>query len=322
MSSPNEQALSMAVDWLVRHEAAALSRMELEAFEEWLSKDASHQVAWDRVNTALSAPINTIRRLQPHDQGSHVRAAMQTLFKTRRRRVLRGALSVGGVGLLSVLVADRLAPLGQVMADLRTGTGERRKFFLDDGSTVLLDARSGVDVSYVAGVPVLQHRAGAMIITRAFSSSTSIKIHTRDGLAQMESGSMMSRIHADRSEVIAIDSNIVLQSRSLTQLLLRNGEGVRFSSSLTERLHGDVLSRTSWQQGMLAVDDWSLAEVAQALEAYFPGFIRVSPSAAKLRVFGIFELEVQQLLDTLAEILPLQIRRLGPFVSIDSRDVL
>ncbi|MFC3217208.1 hypothetical protein [Comamonas sp. JC664] len=56
--------------------------------------------------------------------------------------MLRGALALGGIGVATALVADRLTPLGQLMADWHTGTGERREFTLADGTTVLLDARS------------------------------------------------------------------------------------------------------------------------------------------------------------------------------------
>lgn len=111
------------MDWLVHREASEPSAADREAFQHWLDQDASHRGAWERVNSALAAPLQTIRTLQPQTEGQPVNAALQTLFKTRRRRVLRGALGVAGVTAASAFVAHRWAPLGQVMADLRTGTG-------------------------------------------------------------------------------------------------------------------------------------------------------------------------------------------------------
>lgn len=320
-SCSNEQVMHAAVDWLVRHEAATLSDAEQQAFEHWLNKDTLHRTAWTRVSTALSAPLSTVRSLQSQAEGVHVQAAMQALFRTRRRRVLRGALAIGGVGVATALVADRLTPLGQVMADLRTGTGERREFTLADGSTVLLDARSAVNVRYESGVPELQHRAGALLAARSFAGSSPLRIHTRDGLVQWESGRVMSRIHADRTEVVAMDNAVTLQPRELARTVLNTGEGASFNALKLERLLGNALNRVAWQQGMLAVDAWSMAEVAEALQAYFPGFIHVSPEVSELRVFGIFRLDVPELLSTLAQILPVQIRRLGPLVSIDGKSV-
>lgn len=319
MTAPSipTHALHTAADWLVRQEAAPLNEGDRQAFAQWLRQDPAHQTAWERVNTALAAPLATVRTLQPQAEGLHVQAAMQALFQTRRRRVLRGALAMGGIGVTSAFVADRLTPLGHAMADLRTGTGERRSFTLADGTTVLLDARSAVDVHAIAGTTVLQHRTGALIATCAANGSSPLQVHSRDGQVQLDAGRMMARILADRTEVVAMDGPLTLLPREHAPSVLRTGEGARFSARGTEPLHGNALGRTAWQQGMLAVDDWPLAEVAQALQAYFPGFIRVSPSVAGLRVFGIFQLDVPQLLQTLTEILPVHIHRLGPLISID-----
>lgn len=318
-AAANEQALSEAVDWLVRHEVAPLHDEHRQAFELWLNTDAMHQAAWARVNSAFAAPLNTVRNLQAQAKGVHVQVAMQALFQTRRRRVLRGALAMGGVSVTTALVAERLTPLGQLMADLHTGTGERREFTLADGSTVWLDARSAADVRYVSGVPQLQHRAGALIVER--SGSGALRIRTQDGLVQLETGRLMSRIHPDRTEVVAMEGIATVTPGELSPALLHAGGGASFSAQRLEPLPGNALDRTFWRQGMLAVDNWPLAEVAKTLQAYFPGFIRVAPSVADLQVFGIFRLEVDELLSTLAQTLPVQVRRLGPLISIDRRQV-
>lgn len=318
---PPAQALGAAVDWLVRHESETMSDADRQAFEDWLHQDAHHRAAWQRVTSALAAPLEAVRSLQAHTEGLHAQAAMQVLFRTRRRRVLRGALALGGMGLASAWVADRLTPLTQVMADWHTGTGERRAFTLADGSTVLLDARSAVDVHYAAGVPVLQLRAGAMVASRPHAGTAPLQVRTRDGVLLLSAGRMMGRVYADRTEVVALDQGLTLRPNEAAQAWLHTGEGARFSARQIEPLPGNPVQRAAWQQGMLAVDDWSLAEVAQALQAYFSGYIRVSPSVADLRVFGIFKLDVDELLNTLSQMLPLRIQRLGPLVTIGERGV-
>jgi transmembrane sensor len=312
-------ALRAAVDWLVRHEAETMSAADQQAFKRWLQQDAQHQAAWERVRSALEEPLTAVRNLQAHTEGLHAQAAMQALFQTRRRRVLRGALALGGIGVANAWVADRLTPLGQVMADLRTGTGERREFKLADGSTVLLDARSAVDVHNAAGTPALQLRAGALIATRASAGAAPLQIRTRDGVALLDAGRMMGRVYADRTDMVALDQGLTLRPRETAQALLQAGQGASFSARQLLPLGGNAVERAAWQQGMLAVDDWPLAEVAQALQPYFSGYIRVAPSVADLRVFGIFRLEVDALLNTLSQMLPLQIQRLGPLISIGEK---
>jgi len=312
-------ALHAAVDWLVRHEAETMGAADHQAFARWLQQDAQHQAAWERVRAALAEPLTAVRHLQAHTQGLHAQAAMQALVRTRRRRVLRGALALGGLGVATALVADRLAPLGELMADWRTGTGERREFMLADGTSVLLDARSAVDVHDAAGVTVLQLRAGALIATRAGAGASPLQIHTRDGVALLDAGRMMGRLYADRTEMVALDQGLTLRPRESAQTLLHAGEGARFTDHRLQALGGHAVQRAAWQQGMLAVDDWPLADVAQALQAYFSGYIRVAPAVAELRVFGIFRLDVDALLTTLSQMLPLQIQRWGPLIRIGEK---
>ena len=161
--------------------------------------------------------------------------------------------------------------------------------------------------------------AGALIATRAFTGPAPLSIHTRHGQVQMDAGRMMSRVHTNRTDVVALEGLLHFQPRELAQSRLRTGEGASFSGSTLERLQGNAVNRAAWQQGMLAVDDWPLVDVMNAIQAYYPGFIRVAPSVSGLRVFGIFQLDVQLLLDTLAQTLPVQLRRLGPLVSIDAK---
>lgn len=312
-------ALRAAVDWLVRHEAETMSAADHQVFARWLQQDAQHQAAWERVRSALAEPLTAVRSLQAHTEGLHAQAAMQALSQTRRRRVLRGALALGGIGVASAFVADRLTPLGQVMADWHTGTGERREFMLADGTSVLLDARSAVDVHDAAGVPALQLRAGALIATRSAAGAAPLQIRTRDGVALLDAGSMMGRVYADRTEMVALDQGLSLRPREAAQVLLRAGQGALFSAHQLQALGANAVQRAAWQQGMLAVDDWPLAEVAQALQPYFSGYIRVAPAVADLRVFGIFRLDVDELLTTLSQMLPLQIQRWGPLIRIGEK---
>lgn len=316
-ASPDDRALNEAVEWLIRHEAAPLKDADLHAFEGWMYADAMHQAAWHRVNTAMAVPLSTVRNLQAQIPNVHVQAAMQALFHKRRRRVLKGALAVGSIAVTAGLVVERLTPLDQLMANLRTGTGERREFTLTDGTVVLLDARSAADVRYASGGLELLQRAGAILVKHA--STRALSVRTQDGQVYMEAGQLMSRVYADRTEVVAMEgvASVTLKERS--PIFLSAGEGASFNAQRLNPLLGNPLDRTSWQQGMLAVDSWPLADVATALQAYFSGFIRVAPSVADLPVFGIFRLDVQELLDTLVQTLPIRVRRLGPWISIDRR---
>lgn len=314
---PDSAALEAAVDWRIRQESAALSAAEQQAFEHWLAAAPDHRAAWARVGSVLADPLATIRNLQAREEGLHVQAAMQGLFRARRRSLLRGALALGGMGVTAAITADRWLPLQELVADLHTGTGQREQFALDHGGTVLLDARSSANVHDGDGTTTLHLRTGALIAAPAPADAAPLHIRTRDGLVRLGTGKAMCRVHAAHTEVVAMEQPLVVRAFDGRQAIVPPGGGARVTAQAIERLHGNSLGRTLWQQGMVAAEDWPLQDLIAALQAYYPGFLRLSAPASRLRVFGIFRLDVDDLLATLAHTLPIQIRSLGPVISID-----
>lgn len=318
-SASRDRALDAAVDWRVRQESNRFGERERQAFEHWLSCDPDNQAAWARVSGGvLEAPLETVRAFRERGAMPHAQAAALALHKVRRRRVFRGALAVAGTAATAGLLADRLTPIGELTADLHTGTAQRKNFTLADGTDVLLDARSAVDVLHRSGATQLRLRSGALIATPAASSASVLTIDTPHCRVLGEGARVHCRALASATEVVAMDSALQVQLADGRSMRLRAGEGASASNEALQPLAGRAADRAAWRDGMLAVQDWTLGETVDALRAYRTGFIRVSRPAAALRVFGIFRLDVDDALAALAYTLPLQVQRLGPWlVSID-----
>ncbi|WPH17242.1 DUF4880 domain-containing protein [Variovorax paradoxus] len=319
-SASRDRALDAAVDWRVCQESNRFGERERQAFEHWLSSDPDNQAAWARVSGGvLEAPLETVRAFRERGAMPHAQAAVLALHKVRRRRVFRGALAVAGTAATAGLLADRLTPIGELTADLHTGTAQRKNFALADGTDVLLDARSAVDVLHRSGATQLRLRSGALIATPAASMSASVlTIDTPYCRVLGEGARVHCRAHASATEVVAMDGALQVQLADGRSIRLRAGEGASASNEALQPLAGRAADRAAWRDGMLAVRDWTLGETVDALRAYHAGFIRVSRPAAALRVFGIFRLDVDDALAALAYTLPLQVQRLGPWlVSID-----
>ncbi|MGJ7489356.1 DUF4880 domain-containing protein [Variovorax sp. ZT4R33] len=318
-SPARDPALHTAVDWRVRQETNRFGERERQALESWLASDPAHRAAWTRVNCeVLEAPLNTVRAFQGRGAVSHAEAAVLALQKVQRRRVIRGALAVAGVGATAGFLTDRITPIGELMADLHTSTAQRQSFTLADGTDVLLDARSAADVLRRSDGMQLRLRSGALIVKPAASRLSVLSVDTPHCHVLSEGARVHCRVHASATEVVALDGLVQVQLVNGRSVRLRADEGISALSEALEQLPGRAADRAAWRDGMLAVRDWSLGEVIEALRAYHAGFIRVSESAAALRVFGIFRLDLEDALAALAYTLPVQMRRLGPWlVSID-----
>lgn len=313
----NDEALQAAVQWRVRQEAGRFDAQAQRRFEQWLQADALHRQAWERVGaTVLEGPLATVRAWHGRgDAGSGASAAQaveQTLFRARRRRTLRGALAVAGMAGTAGLIAQRQVPLDELWADVHTRTAERRTFAWSDGAAALLDARSAADTTHTAEGRRFILRAGALVATPARGQS--VTVETAYGTAVAHAGRLACRLQGDGLEVVAQEQGALLRTPAGQTARLQAGDGAHLSARGIERIAGPALARTAWQRGMLAAEDWSVGEVIDAVRPYTAGFLQVSAAAARLRVFGVFRLDADEVLDGLAYLLPLKIVHLGPWL--------
>lgn len=71
-------------------------------------------------------------------------------------------------------------------------------------------------------------------------------------------------------------------------------------------------TRVDWLDGCIDVRNEPLGELIELLRPYRSGLLRISPEAARVRVYGVFPLDdSDQVLRSLGETLPIQVTRYG-----------
>jgi transmembrane sensor len=229
----------------------------------------------------------------------------------RRRNLLRGALGVGGMAVGSAFVAHRHAPINQWMADLRTGTGERRDFALPDGSTVTLDARSAADLDFGPGRRTVILRQGTLMAHAAHPApgqGGAFTVRTAHGQVRALGTRFVVRQDADSSLVSMLEHSVEITTPQGASQVLEQGRSARFGPAGITEDATEPGTASAWQHGMLEAHDLPLGEVVQALRAYRAGVIRVAPRAAALHVYGTFSLDdTDRALAALAETLPIAV---------------
>lgn len=300
-----EQATRDAVDWLLLLERVPPEDAAHARFRQWLTQQPEHPIAWQRVNGVLAAPLS---ELQSCGQLPMAVRALRRGAQVSRRGVLGGGvagllLALGGAAWL-----NRLTPVGQLFADLHTGTGEHRHFTLADGSLMELDARSAVDVEAQRD---LYLKAGAMLLS-ATQGGQPMRVRCRDGELRCDGAILLLRQLHDASVLGVQQGTVLLRTAQGASQVLGTGQVVRFGPWGIERQPASMWSRSTWTQGHLDVRDEPLGDVVEALRPYRAGLLRVSPQAAQLRVYGSFPLaEVDRTLQALAETLPIEVSHSG-----------
>lgn len=305
------------IEWLVLLRSGEASDADVRELARWLSGDPRREATWRRLNGAL-APFRTAA-VQRLPKGTLARGLLQR--SANRRTIIKACLALGTAGAGGLWVADRFLPIGDLLADLRTDTAERRTYRLADGSSVVLGARTAMETEFDQGHRILNLRHGVVLAdvlpdpSRPFIVRTPVmSVGARDGsfvVSYDGSSTTTTVIRAQARIVIAGGGPVDLPA----------GRRAWLDRGVLQHEEADVESETLWTEGVLVVNDRPISYMVDALRPYFPGIIRLHSEVAGLRVTGVFRLDdPQQAMDMLAQTLPVRVSWFTPyFVSVTTQ---
>ncbi|MFT4267525.1 MAG: FecR domain-containing protein, partial [Xenophilus sp.] len=196
-----------------------------------------------------------------------------------------------------------------------TATGERRAIQLPDGTRLVLNTASAIDIAFTDTQRRIRLAAGEILVTthadpaatpRPFLVDTVCGVvralGTRFSVRQMEDGGLC--------RVAVFEHAVEVRPLAGAVRILRAGERADFGVA-------DVLPPVAagkaallWEQGMLLAKNMPLGDVIAELSRYRPGVLHCEPAVAGMPVSGAISLmDTDAALDLLAGSLPLRIER-------------
>ncbi|WP_373790280.1 FecR domain-containing protein [Achromobacter insuavis] len=308
-ATPDTAVLEEAAGWLVRFQSETLSAADRAAFERRRGRSAAHAAAWARVEDMLRSFGQV-----PPDLGART---LRQLERPGRRQALRS-----GAGLLllgpAAWLAWRELPWHEWSADARTATGEQRRMQLADGTRLLLNTATAVDIQYTAEQRVIWLRAGEILLTTSKDPAPVHRpfiVRTAQGSVQALGTRFMVRDERDGIRVAVFEGAVAIRpAASDAQRVLRAGQQTVFDAQRIEPESAVDTALVSWEDGMLAARNWRLADLVAELARYRRGFLRCDPAVAELRVSGAFPLnDIDAGLRLLEKTLPVRIQRMTPY---------
>lgn len=319
MSTLSEQVTEQTVRWMVRLQSGRMSPREQQQLDAWLAAAPAHQHAWQVLQQSLGASCGRLRELEQRAPGAVSQARhLLTEEAPTRRGVLRAmvGLSVGGALTWSLQKTDAARVL---MADMSTGTGERRHFQLSDGSRLTLDAASAADFSFDATQRRLELLKGQVVVEVAEPVAQGFVVRTGDGQVQAQGARLLVSRDAAATRVVALERSASVLTLGQRSLLLQAGQGTSFTQAGIGPVLRDQVHQADWLEGKLSVIDQPLDRVIAALRPYLPGLVHVGPGIGQIRVQGVFPLDrPQEALTLLAETLRVEVRHYGPWLTLVS----
>lgn len=308
---PSEDLLEEAADWMVRLQSGDVTEHSLRQLERWRTRSPAHAQAWQRAEAVLGT-----FEIVPKALGGQT---MRRLASPGRRQALR-ALGIAAVAAPVAWLAWREPAIGTWIAswnaDLRTAAGEQKTTTLADGTRLVLNTASAVDVEFTRTERRLRLRHGEILVTTSHNDPSPVErpfiVQTTQGTVRALGTRFSVSTESDGTRTTVFEGAVRIQTEPAHDTLtLRAGEQTLFNASGIESPRPASATASIWEQGMLVASNMRLDAFAAELGRYRSGVLRCDPAVGELRVSGAFPLkDTDASLQLLQKTLPVRISSL------------
>jgi transmembrane sensor len=278
-----------AAAWAVRLDRGALTPEDERALDAWLGEDVRHvgalaraEAAWcdfDRLAALDKAGVESAPRVRRRAQWQPWRAAAAAALVT--------VLAAGGVGY------DRLA--GRETSRV----GEIRRLVLDDGSTVILNTDTVVQVRYHKHQRDIFLRKGEASFQVAHDKTRPFIVHA-EGVSVKAVGTAFAVREGVGSVLVTVSEGVVevarpqQKSKPAERSYVSRDRQLNAVASrpLTASVVGEkeVDRQLAWREGRLMFDGETLAQAAAEVNRYSQTSVTIDdPVLAKRAFVGVFQ---------------------------------
>lgn len=313
----SDAAADQAAEWLTVLMSSDFSEADQQRWRLWRAADADHERAWQHIE-AVCHRLHGLR-------GGPAYKALAAPSAGRRNSIALllglGLGVAGGAGLL----ASRSQQWQQLTADLRTAVGERREWTLDDGTRLVLNTDSAVNLHFDAQQRLLELVAGEIRVETGHGKAAAGRpfiVQTTQGRVRALGTRFTVRQLPERSQVDVQDSAVeITPGAGRAPLTLMAGQRTAFSTHDIAAPTPSSADNIAWTLGAIVADNMRLADFLAELGRYRRGVLRCDPALADLRFSGVFALkDTDAILAMLPKSLPVRIRTFSAYwVNVEKR---
>lgn len=295
----DQHVRAQAVDWLLKLQSGEATKDALLAFEHWQKSHPQHAQAWDR----LTQIQHTFGQLQHKDLAKQV---LTKIDQASRRKTLK---TLGTLGLLlpSAWLGIHSLPMLRWRAEYQTAVGEQKHLQLQDGTRLVLNTDSAVDVHYQAQRQITLHQ-GEVWLETGHQDKRILVVTTPHGQLVPLGTRFNVNVQARQTTLAVAEGAVRIQLANGQSSVVQAGQQRTFSHDILGRASVASESVGYWQQGMLLAQEMPLEALLQELARYRHGVIRCHPDLKQMAVSGAFPLrDTDAALDLLQKTLPVNI---------------
>jgi transmembrane sensor len=303
-----EMTMDLAVDWVQRLQGETLSVEDGLAFDAWLEESPANALAYEHVLSLLSEIDAAAPEILTGVKRAEHRAAKQLVG----RRWTIGA----GLGALaaSIAAAVVILPQGELIAQTSgyaTTKGEHRSLKLADGSTIDMNAETGMSVTLAPHGRRVVMGPGEAVFDVAHDTTRPFEIEAGGRIVHVV-GTQFDVRNRPEGFSVTVSRGVVQVRGGGPTYVLRKGDSLELNAAgVTKVSSVNPADALAWRTGHVVYRDQPLSRVVADLNRQFPEQVRISDERlAQEKVSGVLVLDDQnQVLERLALMLPIKALR-------------
>lgn len=278
-----------AIEWMVKLQSGTAKSNDLVDCEQWRIQDPMHDRALQQLED-LSGNVKSLPKTLVH-------AVLDSSVESRkfygRRSALKSIMLLAGAGTLA-LTGYRYAPWQQMVADYSTDIGEQRTIMLADGTQVILNTDSAMDVNFDRQQRLIRLLKGEVLVTTGHphGATPPFSVQTAQGNVRALGTRFQVRQQAGDTVVAVYEGAVEIHPDNMRQAIrLDAGQKLYFSDVKTGHYMIADPDAAAWSDGVIVAKNIRLEEFAKELNRYRRGDVICDPSAANIMISGVFPLD-------------------------------
>jgi transmembrane sensor len=330
-----------AYAWVVRLSSDQRTQQDVQRFEQWLAEDEDNAarfeegaILWDELGGLKGNPDAHAALGHLYDSGA-IQDNERERWRGGRRALLGGGLAALAATVAGVAIIPEMLTRG--VATYATAKGEQRRLTLADGSTVVLDTATRIEVALHDDQRLITLTQGQAFFDvardparpfRVFAGRDEIRALGTAFQVRFERGAARVVLEEGRVAVFRGGALKALELRApadrlgarKADVVLQPGQATELASAKPAKVEPVDLSKTgAWRDGDLVFDDVPLSAAVAEVNRYGGREIVLGdPALARLRISGTFHTNrPETFVEGVTAALPVRLQEAG-----DSRLVL
>ena len=311
--------------------------IEEQQFAEWLEADPANRRAYDEVTRSWE--IAAVAAADPTVVQMRTDALMARPPQQRDYSRLWGALATAALVLVAFTGILFTYPgvvggAGDITASrdhivLRTGVGERATASLEDGSTVVLNTNSVLEINYSKLRRDVRLVAGQVLFKVAHDTARPFVVAAANHEVVAVGTEFEVRLDGEKVRVALLQGRVRVEpiagrhdsAAGQSVAVMAPGEQLVASAAGIVVNRADVEELVSWKSGRVRFDNMRLADAVAEMNRYSRTRITIEdPAAADIRITGAFRTgQSYSFAQTVGEAFPVRVEQSGDTIRLRSR---